>query len=74
MGEIMSNEINKDQLICEILSLVATNNEQISFNPKYIEYFELDELIEIKDILINKKEQNKNPSKDYLDEIFNSCS
>ena len=65
----------KEELIQEILNLINTNdNTKISFNPSYIEYFEKDELIEIRDLLIGKKEKNKTPSKDYLDDIFNKCS
>jgi hypothetical protein len=67
-------EKEKKDLITQIKALIATNEEKVPFNEKYIEYFEIDELIEIKDILEHKKEQNKNPSKDYLDDIFNKCS
>jgi hypothetical protein len=68
------NEINKEELIKEIKHLISSTNEPIEFNEKYIDYFELDELLEIRDQLNNKKESNKTPSKDYLDDIFNSCS
>jgi uncharacterized protein with ACT and thioredoxin-like domain len=65
---------NKKKLIKEIKILIATHNEDIPFNEKYIDYFEIDELLEIKDTLENKKQTNENSSKDYLDEIFNNCS
>ena len=68
-------DITKEELINEILNLINTNDSsKIDFNPNYIEYFEIDELIEIRDLLIGKKELNKNPSKDFLDDIFNKCS
>jgi len=69
------SEITKEELIQEILELINTNDtSKIDFNPKYIEYFEQDELIEMRDLLLGKKELNKTPSKDYLDDIFNKCS
>ena len=64
------NEQTKEELISEILSLINTND----FNPNYIEYFEIDELIEIRDLLLGKKEQNKKPSRDLIDDIFDKCS
>ena len=67
--------VTKEELIKEILLLINTNDTtKIDFNLNYIEYFELDELIEIRDILVNKKEQNKTPSRDLIDDIFNKCS
>ena len=68
-------EITKEELISEILQLINTNdNSKIDFNPSYIEYFEKDELIEIRDLLLGKKEQNKKPSRDLIDDIFDKCS
>jgi hypothetical protein len=68
-------DITKEDLIQEILLLINTNdNSKIDFNLNYIEYFELDELIEIRDVLLNKKEQNKTPSRDLIDDIFDKCS
>jgi hypothetical protein len=67
-------KIDKNILLQEIKLLISSTDKPLELNLKYIEYFELDELIEIRDILLDKKEQNKTPSKDYLDEIFNSCS
>jgi hypothetical protein len=69
------SDISKEELIDEILLLINTNdNKKINFNPNYIEYFEVDELIEIRDVLLNKKEQNKTPSRDLIDDIFAKCS
>jgi len=69
-----TNEITKEQLIIDIKLLVSTKGEDVPFNPKYIEYFEFDELMDIKNQLEGIKENNKMPSKDLLDDIFNSCS
>ena len=70
----MDNNITKEELIKKIKILISSNNKPLPFNKNYINYFELDELLEIRDVLLNKKEENKNPSKDYLDDIFNRCS
>jgi hypothetical protein len=65
----------KKELIDQILALINTNdNKKIDFNPNYIEYFEEDELIEIRDILLGKKESNKKPSRELIDDIFENCS
>jgi hypothetical protein len=69
------DKINKNELISEIKKLIDTNaDKQTQINPKYIEYFELDELIEIRDLLLEKKENAHQNSNNYLDEIFNKCS
>ena len=68
----MNNE--KIKLINEIKTLISSDNKKVEFNIKYIEYFELDELKEIKIQLENKKESNKTPSRDLIDDIFDSCS
>jgi len=64
----------KIKLINDIKSLISSDNKKVEFNIKYIDYFELDELKEIKSQLENKKEQNKTPSRDLIDDIFDSCS
>lgn len=63
----------KIKLINEIKTLISSDNTNVELNIKYIEYFELDELEEIKAQLENKKEQNKTPSRDLIDDIFDSC-
>ena len=67
------NSETKEQLIDEIKSLIDTNNDTI-INPKYIDYFELDELLEIRDGLKYKKENSQKDRFDYLDDIFSKCS
>lgn len=68
-------ELTKEELIDEIKSLIDTNSESSTqINMKYIEFFEIDELEEIRDNLLNKKENARQESQGFLDEIFNKCS
>lgn len=66
--------MNKETLLKEIKTLLSTNDKPLKFNKQYLEYFELDELVEIKELLTSKQKENNTPSKDYLDDIFNRCS
>ena len=65
---------NKEELIEEIKRLISIDGSAVEINPKYLEYFELDELQEIKDTLDGKKKDHDAISNDYLDELFNKCS
>lgn len=65
----------KQQLIEEIKKLIDENySSSTTINIKYIEYFELDELIEIRNNLLGKKENARENSLTFLDDIFNKCS
>lgn len=60
----------KEYVINEIKSLISVSGEEIDINPKLLDYFDLEELYDIKDNLIKKKEQFKENNKDYLEEIY----
>ncbi|MCT7908876.1 hypothetical protein N5915_04825 [Arcobacter lacus] len=61
----------KKQLIEEIKELLKINQDEIvEINPKYLEYFEEEELLNIKDKLESKKREINKISNDYLDEIY----
>jgi len=63
-------ENNKLELIDEIKHLISVDGTVTHINPKYLEYFELDELEEIKVELLTKK-QNKNEfTTNYVNELF----
>ena len=71
----MDNKKEKQKLIDEIKALIDQNSTKTTdINLKYIEYFELDELFDIRDSLLLKKENSRQESNNYLDEIFNKCS
>lgn len=61
----------KKQLIEEIKELLKINKDEvIEINPKYLDYFEEEELLNIKDKLESKKREINSISNDYLDEIY----
>ena len=69
------NILSKQELIDEILTLIDNNkNNTLEINTNYIDYFELDELIEMRDILKYKKNNRTKETSDYLDDIFSKCS
>lgn len=63
--------MEKEDLIEEIKILISTNKEEsIEINPDFLQYFELEELIEIRDNLIIKKSKIRESTFDYLDELY----
>ncbi|WP_419675496.1 hypothetical protein ACN2CX_05845 [Aliarcobacter butzleri] len=61
----------KKQLIEEIKELLKINQDEVvEINPKYLDYFEEEELLNIKDKLESKKREINKISNDYLDEIY----
>ena len=61
----------KKQLIEEIKELLKINQDEIvEINPKYLDYFEEEELLNIKDKLESKKREINKISNDYLYEIY----
>lgn len=75
MDNNSQNTLSKEDLILEIKELIDINSDTKTYiNIKYIEYFEVDELLSIRDGLIGKKEKFTKDSSDFLDEIFTKCS
>ena len=67
----MENKLDKEELIEEIKELIAVNkNETIEINPNFLDYFDLEELISIKETLIIKKNKIRETTFDYLDELY----
>lgn len=63
--------MKKEELIEEIKVLISTNkNERVEINPEFLQYFEIDELIEIRDNLVIKKSKIRENTFDYLDELY----
>ena len=61
----------KKEIIENIKKLIKINHEDsIEINPKYLEYFELEELLDIQKRLEYKKENISKLSVDYLEEIY----
>ena len=64
----------KAELIEEIKILIAIDGESIDINPNYLEYFQLEELEEIKRDLLAKKETIKDTTKEYVEELYEKFS
>jgi len=63
--------MEKEELIEEIKVLISTNaDENIEINPEFLQYFELEELISIRDTLIMRKNNIRENTFDYLDELY----
>jgi len=63
--------MEKEELIEEIKVLITTNKEEsIEINPDFLQYFEIEELISIRDDLIIKKSKIRESTFDYLDELY----
>jgi hypothetical protein len=60
----------KNYVIDEIKSLISSTGEVIEINPKFLEYFDLEELYDIKENLLRKKEQFRENNKEFLEQIY----
>ncbi len=63
--------IEKQEIIEEIKKLIVMNKkETVEINPNFLQYFEIEELLSIKDKLEVKKSNISQSSLNYLDEIY----
>ncbi len=61
----------KEQIIQNIKELIKINpNDTIEINPNYLEYFDIEELLDIQKQLEFKKENISKITNNYLDEIY----
>jgi hypothetical protein len=68
------NDTTKLELIEEIKQLISVDGSSIDINPNYLEYFELEELEDIKQQLLNSKSNVKSFTKDYVEELYEKFS
>lgn len=62
---------DKNLIIEEIKVLITSSDDDVvEINPNFLEYFELDELIEMRDNLIHKKQNFKETSLDFVNELY----
>lgn len=62
----------KNTLIKDIKELVVSDeNDSIEINPSLLEYFTQEELEEIRDTLVLKKNNFRKNNENYLEEIYN---
>lgn len=63
--------MEKEEIIEEIKVLISSSKEEtIEINPDFLQYFDLEELISIRDNLIIKKSKIRESTFDYLDELY----
>ena len=67
-------DISKEDLISEIKKLISIDGTSVEINPNYLEYFDLEELIDIKEQLIHKKVEQESVSKEYLDHLYDKLN
>jgi hypothetical protein len=60
----------KEYVIDEIKTLISYSGEKIDINPKFLDYFDLEELYDIKENLLSKKENFRENNKDFLEQIY----
>ncbi len=65
---------NKLELVEEIKQLISVDGSSIDINPNYLEYFELEELEDIKQQLLNNKSNVKDFTKGYVEELYEKFS
>jgi len=65
---------DKKELIEEIKLLISVDGTKIDINPNYLEFFELEELVEIKNELLNRKKNSNEFTKTYVDELYDKLS
>ena len=70
----MIEELTKEELIEEIKHLISVDGTETQINPKYLEYFTLDELLEIREDLLSKKMNVIETTKEYVDELYEKLS
>jgi len=66
----MIENSTKEELIEEIKHLISVDGTSTEINSNYLEYFTQEELIEMKDDLINKKMNVIESTKEYVDELY----
>jgi len=63
-------ELTKTELIEEIKHLISVDGTETEINPNYLEYFEIEELTEMKEELILKKLNSVETTKEYVNELY----
>jgi len=61
----------KKEIIEEIKKLISSvKNDVVEINPNYLEYFTIEELTEMKENLVYKKENFHEQTKEFVDELY----
>ena len=65
-------EESREDLIIQIKHLISITGEEVYINPKFLEYFQYDELKETRDNLEYKKIHQDEIINEYLTEFYNA--
>ncbi len=63
-------EETREDLIIQIKHLISVTGEEVQINPKFLDFFQYDELLETRDSLEYKKTHQDSITNDYLDELY----
>lgn len=63
-------EESREDLITQIKHLISVTGEEVEINPKFLEFFQYDELVETRDSLEYKKTHQDEITNVYLDELY----
>ncbi len=63
-------EETREDLIIQIKHLISVTGEEVQINPKFLDFFQYDELLETRDSLEYKKKHQDEITNDYLDELY----
>lgn len=66
----MIDKGDKSALILEINSLIKYNNSSSDISPSLLKYFELEELISIRDSLLGNKKFLREETVNWFDELY----
>lgn len=67
---IIIEEESREDLIIQIKHLISVTGEEVDINPKFLEYFQYDELKETRDSLKSKKINQTHITADDMDELY----
>jgi hypothetical protein len=62
--------MEKKEIIEEIKALIGSEEESVDINPKYLDYFSYEELEDIKNKLLFKKQHYHQHTKEFVDELY----
>lgn len=61
----------KKEIIEEIKRLISSTKDEVTeINPNYLEYFSIEELFQMKEQLMYKKEHYHEQTKQFVDELY----
>ena len=63
-------EETREDLIIQIKHLISVTGEEVQINPKFLDFFQYDELLETRDSLEYKKTHQDKITNDYLNELY----